>query len=393
MESSEVEPVNTEIDEQSSERKNRKRRRPREFWHRITAGLELQELWTLFKRDTQESYSTYSREVDWQSVNKRKGVGRTVAGGRALFMALFMKLTPARRVFLLLALVFVFLAIVKADSGGFPSGPWNLLSAGALLLLIALELSDRVAMKRDLEIARDIQNWLVPDDPPAVPGLDIAFTTRPANTVAGDYYDAFLRESNDDSSGSSRMFLVVADVAGKSVPAAMLMATFQASLRTLAASPISLREITDGLNRYACAHSLNGRRFTTAFLAELDLADNSLTYVTAGHNAPVLRRAAGEVERLDIGGVPLGVQEDWPYEFATTRLAQDDLLVIFSDGVSEAVNEQNVEYGEPRLVELLRMAPREDASKSLERILRDVDSFVGDTRQQDDITCLILRKL
>jgi serine phosphatase RsbU (regulator of sigma subunit) len=341
----------------------RVRNRADDFWQRTTAGLELQELWTRFKEETREGYRVSSREVDWQSIEGKRKTRRVVAVTRSI----------------------IEIAMISETI-------WTLLAASSLLLLIALELADRVSMKRDLEIARDIQGWLVPAAPPLIANLDIAFTTRPANTVAGDYYDAFLREIDTKDADSGQLFLVVADVAGKSVPAAMLMATFQASLRTLAASPISLAELTRRLNHYACAHSLNGRRFTTAFMAELDLTDNSLTYVTAGHNAPVLRRSSGVIERLEAGGVPLGVEEDWAYDLGSTTLGPDDLLVAFSDGVSEAVNEKNEEYGESRLVELVRTAPGESAASSLDRVIRSVDGFVGDTRQLDDITCLVLRR-
>jgi phosphoserine phosphatase RsbU/P len=124
----------------------------------------------------------------------------------------------------------------------------------------------------------------MPSKAPDVPGFDIAFTTRPANTVAGDYYDAFFRPNE-------RLLIVVADVAGKSVPAALLTATLQASLRTLAALPGSLVELVGQVNRYSCEQSLNGLRFTTAFVAELEPATGCLTYVNAGHNWPILRRA------------------------------------------------------------------------------------------------------
>ena len=363
-----------------------------EFWKRTTDGLELQEIWAQFKEETREGYKVSSREIDWNSIKQEKEPKRTFAIAGAVTQALYMKLTPARRVLLLVSLVFVFMAVIGIRIGVIPDATWTILAAITLVMLLALELAERVSMKRDLEIARDIQSWLVPKEPPPIPGCDIAFITRPANTVAGDYYDAFLKEGGTTSTASSRLFLVVADVAGKSVPAAMLMATFQASLRTLAASSITLGELTESLNRYACAHSLNGRRFTTAFMAELDLEDSSLTYVAAGHNAPILRRATGSIERLEAGGIPLGVQENWPYEIGETSLSPDDLLFIFSDGVSEAVNENNAEYGEFRLEELLSLAPKEDAAASLNRVLKSLDKFVGKKRQYDDITCLVLRK-
>jgi sigma-B regulation protein RsbU (phosphoserine phosphatase) len=370
--------------------KNVGRKKPADHWRQITDGLKLQELWGRFKEETREGYRVSSREVDWQSMDGKKKPDRVAAATRGIVVALFMKLTPARRVFLLLSLIFVLISLTGGRTAGLSENAWTLLAVLSLLLLLALELADRVAMKRDLQIARDIQSWLVPGVAPSIEGMDIAFTTRPANTVAGDYYDAFLREG--DGITGNRLFVVVADVAGKSVPAAMLMATFQASLRTLASQPISLAELTRRLNHYTCAHSLHGKRFTTAFMAEIDPSNSTMIYVTAGHNAPVLRRPNGDMERLEAGGVPLGVQDDWVYELGTTTLGPDDLLVIFSDGVSEAVNQHNEEYGEGRLVELLRVTPKESASASLDRVIRDVDAFVGETRQLDDITCLVLRK-
>jgi sigma-B regulation protein RsbU (phosphoserine phosphatase) len=224
-----------------------------------------------------------------------------------------------------------------------------------------------------------------------VPGVDIAFATRPANTVGGDYYDAFLRGPQPTDPAATRLLLVVADVAGKSVPAALLMATFQASLRSLALTPGSLPELVAGLNRYACAHSLGGRRFTTAFLAELDPATRALTYIGAGHNAPILRRASGRLERLEAGSLPLGIDAQVHYECGTATLGAGDLLVIFTDGLIEAVNAKDEDYGEARLLEALRLASEASAGQTLKSLLAAVDAFVGATRQHDDITCLILR--
>ena len=168
---------------------------------------------------------------------------------------------------LLIALVLVFLPRIRVGEPDQNSATVDtqFLGGVVLLVLLALELSDRVTMKRDLEIAREIQSWLMPSEAPKVPGVDIAFASRPANTVAGDYYDAFFRPNE-------RLLLVVADVAGKSIPAALLTATLQASLRTLAALPGTLPELVERVNRYSCEQSLQGRRFTTAFLAELEPA-------------------------------------------------------------------------------------------------------------------------
>jgi len=258
-----------------------------------------------------------------------------------------------------------------------------------LFVLLMLEVSDRVVMKRDLEIARDIQSWLLPATPPLVPGLAIAFATRPANTVAGDYYDVFTRPGT--TSGETRFLMAVADVAGKSIPAALLMATFQASLKTLSAIPCSLAELVTGMNRYACSNSQGGLRFTTAFLAEYDPPSRALTYINAGHNTPILRRSAGAVERLTVGGLPLGIQAEAGYESGNLVLQEGDWLVIFTDGLVEALNQREEEYGEPRLLEVLNAGAASTPDGMLRRMMSDVDGFVGATPQHDDITCLLVK--
>jgi len=358
------------------------------FWQRVSEGQRIQELWSEFRAEAQASYKFYSKDVDWEAIGAERGLKRTLKIAGALFWAMLMKLSPARRIFLLISCVFIVLAILG------PGGLYIVLAIASLLFLLALELGDRVTMKRDLEIAREIQHWLVPEKPPEFPGLDIAFRTRPANTVAGDYYDAFLRSNDTGSPACRRLLLVVADVAGKSVPAALLMATFQASLQTLAAAPTTLLDLVLALNQYACAHSLGGARFTTAFLAELDLDTRALTYVSAGHNPPILRRASGQVERLEAGGLPLGIRAAASYESGGSMLAPGDLLAIFTDGVVEAENAADDEYGEARLLALLGSpdsVPAESAAATLTRLMASVDAFVGATRQHDDITCLVLR--
>jgi sigma-B regulation protein RsbU (phosphoserine phosphatase) len=257
-----------------------------------------------------------------------------------------------------------------------------------LFLLLMLEIADRVVMKRDLQIAREIQTWLLPGAPPQIPGLAIAYSTRPANTVAGDYYDVFPRPGKTPE--ENRVIFAVADVAGKSIPAAMLMATFQASLKTLSTTPASLPELAAGMNKYACSNSQGGLRFTTAFLAEYDPARRLFTYINAGHNQPILRRNGGLIERLDVGGLPLGIQADAKYESASVALAPGDWLVVFTDGLVEAVNASDEEYGEAKLLVLLENAGSTSPQELLNRLMAGLDLFVGNTPQHDDVTCMLL---
>ena len=169
------------------------------------------------------------------------------------------------------------------------------------------------------------------------------------------------------------------------------MATFQASLKTLSATHSSVVGLTTGMNRYACRHSLAGARFTTAFLAEYDPDTRSLTYVNAGHNAPILRRAAGPLEHLNVGGVPLGILPECVYESATTNLYPGDTLLIFTDGVVEAENEHADEYGEERLINVLNANIGLGADDLLQAVMRDVQAFTGVVPQHDDITCMVVK--
>jgi serine phosphatase RsbU (regulator of sigma subunit) len=377
-------------------RRPTRRQRLRSFWESVTDGFRLNELWGQFKSEAQAGYSLYSRDVDWEAIKQHKSRFRRIRlSAWALFKAMLMKLSPARRVLLLVAVILLLFNPDIHTRGGDVDLGFGWLGTLILFVLLALELGDRVTMKRDLEIAREIQQWLVPNEPPQVLGFDIAFATRPQNTVAGDYYDAFLRPVLDRSARKPSLLIVVADVAGKSVPAALLMATFQSGLRTLASTPASLDEIVIGLDRYTRAHSLEGRRFTTAFLAEIDPETRATRYVNAGHNAPILRRATGQIERLSSGGPPFGLplftDSEISYASATVQLQAGDLLFIFTDGVAEAINEKGEEFGESRIMATILTMPSGTASGILNRVMADVNTFAGYARQHDDITALALR--
>jgi phosphoserine phosphatase RsbU/P len=363
---------------------------PQRFWQRVTEGAATQQLWAQVRADAQATFKFYTAEADLTRREKESRLHRFFRVARVILWAMAMKLSPGRRVLFLISLVLLFLPVINiADEDfQFSTEGFRFFGGVGFLLLLALELADRVTMKRDLEIAREIQGWLMPAEPPQVPGVDIAFATRPANTVAGDYYDAFFRPVAPGE--QPRLLVVVADVAGKSIPAALVMATLQASLRTLAALPGSLLDLVARFNDYACAQNQGGRRFTTAFLAELEPGTGRLEWVNAGHNWPVLRRGSGAVERLETGGLPLGISKVVRYESGTTTLARGDLLVIFTDGLVEAENAREEEFDESRMLRTLAGTPG-PAKEVLTNLMSSVDAFVGATRQHDDITCMVLR--
>src|SRR6266446_5168091 len=365
------------------------------FWQRVTEGLELTQLWSQFETDARTGYRLYSRDVAAKTPEGLTRRGQRLHVVKEFFWAVLEKLSPARRVLLLAALIMLL----------FPSSGFSYHDAGhdlhvveldlhfwgglLMFLLLMLEIADRVVMKRDLQIAREIQTWLLPGAPPQIPGISIAYVTRPANTVAGDYYDVFPRpgKTNEDN----RVIFAVADVAGKSIPAAMLMATFQASLKTLSTAQVALPELVADMNKYACSNSQGGLRFTTAFLAEYDASRRIFHYINAGHNNPILRRATGLIERLDVGGLPLGIQAEAKYESASVALAPGDWLIIFTDGLVEAVNASDEEYGEAQLLVLLEDAGSTSPQELLNRLMAGLDLFVGNTPQHDDVTCMLLK--
>ncbi len=355
--------------------------RLRHFWQRVSEGRQIDDLWSQFAADARSSYGFYGRDVDWEEIHKLARWRRPLHIAKELFWALLMKMSPARRVLLLIAFVMLALSVINQQMN------FTGIAVMLFVLLLSLELADKVTMKRDLEIAREIQTWLVPSQPPEVASANIAFATRPQNSVAGDYYDAFYPNPED----REKLMVVIADVAGKSVPAALLMATLQASLRTIAGENAPLADLVARLNRYACAHSLNGLRFTTAVLSEYNPVSRRLTYVNAGHNAPILRHANGAVETLEVGGLPLGIRLDRDYETASMELKPGDALIFFTDGVVEAFNESGEEFGNERWLSAIRNLPDWDAQQSLQFLMTRVDEFVGTTRQSDDITCMIFR--
>jgi serine phosphatase RsbU (regulator of sigma subunit) len=365
------------------------------FWRRVTDGLEVSQLWSQFESEARTSYRLYSRDVEAKTPDGLTHGGRNLHIVKEFFWAVFEKLSPARRVLLLLALILLVVPHAAIEYTGhagnveaveFDNHFW---AALLLLLLLMLEIADRVVMKRDLQIAREIQTWLLPGNPPQIPGLAIAYATRPANTVAGDYYDVFPRpgRTNEDN----RVVLAVADVAGKSIPAAMLMATFQASLKTLSTAQVALPELASNMNRYACSNSQGGLRFTTAFLAEYDPIRRTLDYINAGHNNPILRRASGQIERLDVGGLPFGILPDTKYDSASITLAPEDWLIIFTDGLVEAENARQEDYGEARLLTAIEAGKSVEPAEMLKRLMAEVDLFVGNTPQHDDVTCMLLK--
>jgi phosphoserine phosphatase RsbU/P len=249
---------------------------------------------------------------------------------------------------------------------------------------IASEMAQRETLARELEIAREVQERLFPQVLPDVPALEYAGHCRPARAVGGDYYD-FLALS------SGRLGLVIGDVSGKGVPAALLMASLQASVRGQAEGVASVAVLMASVNRLVCDASAENR-YATFFYAQFDPATRRLVYSNGGHNPPIVLRRS-EVLRLESGGPPVGLFPFSHYAQEEIALEPGDLLVLFTDGVSEAENPAEDEWGEDALVLAARGCDGLPPVEAIARIMQAADRFAAGAPQHDDMTLVVARVL
>ena len=239
-------------------------------------------------------------------------------------------------------------------------------------------------MQEELNLAREIQGNLLPKETPLLPGYDIAGRSVPAKEVGGDYYD-FLEIDK------KRLAFCLGDVSGKGLPAALLMANLQAAVRSQAMAGTSLTSCLERANSLLF-HNTSAEKFATLFFGCLDTEDHVLHYCNAGHNYPLLFRKDAETLRLSVGGLALGCLESFPFEEAKVELAPGDRLLVFSDGISEAVNHEGKEFGEARLGELAAANRDASAAELIAKILQSVGRHAGDRPQHDDMTLVVVKR-
>ena len=235
--------------------------------------------------------------------------------------------------------------------------------------------------EREIAEAKAIQERLLPREIPKIAGYEIATSWQSAEAVGGDYFDVL-------SLGGDTLGLCIADVAGKGIPAALLMSNLQAAVRGLSSPSLAPDVLCHSLNSLVCRNT-HTDRFITLFYAQLDVATRRLRYVNAGHNAPMVMHADGSHERLQAGGGVLGVFEEQSYAMANVQLAPRDRVVLFTDGVTEASNSQGEEFGDQRLLLLLAENRALSAAALRERIAAAISEFSGG-RLTDDATLLVL---
>jgi sigma-B regulation protein RsbU (phosphoserine phosphatase) len=239
-------------------------------------------------------------------------------------------------------------------------------------------------IREDMRLAEMIQEGLLPKGAPEIAGYDVAGASMAAGHVGGDYFDFIPLRDN-------RWAFALGDVSGKGVPAALLMANLQATLRSQVLQDTSCHQCVTNCNKLLYLSTTHDR-FATLFYGRLDVRSNVLTYCNAGHERPYHITSAGEVHRLTAGGLAVGILEEFSYEDDIIILQPGDLLVIFSDGVTDMINARDEAFGEGRLEAILN-AHRDLAAQDLvDRIIADVQAHAGDEPAFDDVTVMVIKK-
>ncbi|MFO7691614.1 MAG: PP2C family protein-serine/threonine phosphatase [Vicinamibacterales bacterium] len=380
--------------------------RVREFYNVYTRGVSAEAFQRLFTRDTRDAYRYFSNAVDREALAALPWWRRPAVFARGIFLALTMKMSPARRVLFAVALGAAIIGVVMLLEGfhavwipidplvlrfplpapEWPAGTaWLLLSIFGLAFLIVLEVFERLSLKNDLEIARDIQQAMLPRGLYSAGGLDAFGITRAANTVGGDFYDILPRPDG-------RVVIALGDVAGKGSPAALLMAILLAMLRTLLDEGLDAEPLINRLNVQISRHAPSSRFITLQFV-NLDPRTGEFVAVNAGHLPALIQRRNGDVDRLSEGGIALGMFDDARYTAQRGRLEPGDLLVLYSDGITEAESPSSTPFDEEGLTALMRAhAANPDLVGIGEAVIKAVERHAQDVRFADDLTVLLARR-
>jgi phosphoserine phosphatase RsbU/P len=300
--------------------------------------------------------------------------------------SLFLKLTPARRVLLVLSFVLMWQSVdfgSRANAAPQISIRFPFFGVLTLLLILILELKDKLLAREELEAGRSVQRALMPEASPAIPGWDVWLFTRSANDVGGDLVDYV-------PLGGRRHGLVLGDVAGKGLPAALLMAKLQSTLRALAGGELPLAALGEQMNRILYRDGL-ANRFATLVYLDIGEPSGAVRLLNAGHPPPLVLRGA-TLDELPNGGTALGMMPEATFFEQGLELAEGDVLMVYSDGLTEAMNEEEEFFGDERLRARLPPLAGLAAEAIGSGLVAAVDEFVGDARRHDDLSLVVLRR-
>ena len=380
--------------------------RTRSFLDEYTRDLTTADVQRLFTRDTAEAYRFFTRHADQKVLAAQPWYRRWPKTLQLIFVSFTMRLSPARRALYGVSVIAAALGALElfrgfdstnlllwpfsiylplpawADGGG-----WLILAFIGINLLILMEVADRLSLKGDLEVARDIQLAMLPAGVREVGDATICGVTRPANTVGGDFFDVI-------PLADGRIVIALGDVAGKGSPAALLMALLLAMLRTLVDEGLDAARLVHRLNVQVAKHS-PASRFITLFYGLYEPASGDLQYVNAGHLPPVIRRADGRIERItgETGsGLALGMFDQATYETNRVTIKPGDLLVLYTDGITEAENPLGEAFDDAGLERVVGRTWMSDPQQIGRALLEEVERFAADARLADDLTALVLKR-
>lgn len=354
----------------------------------VVGDLNLEDIKLTIRRDFKEVKEFFLEE---ERIRRLEGMGkfkRTIFLALWLFKELFLRLTLVRRLLLILAMVLLFVNVsATIGIGGRASIQVNsiikIMGGLVLLFILMMELKDKLLARDELVAGRSVQLALMPETSPDIPGWDVWLYSRPANDVGGDLIDYIQVDS-------SRFGLALGDVAGKGLPAALFMAKLQATLRALVTESDSLAKLGTRLNEIFHRDGIS-RSFASLVYLELQPDSGRILLLNAGHPPPLVLKK-GRVQSTDKGDMALGILPHARYASRHIDLQKGDILVVYSDGVTEAQDEADEFFGTDRFFQLLPGQKSVSARELGAKILAAVDSFIGEARFHDDLSLMILKR-
>ena len=351
----------------------------------VLSDIRQGELRRTLRRDLQDLSEFYLEDEARARLKRMPRLHRFFFWTGWLLKQLILKLPPIRRLLLVSALLLFVIGgmsfhqgNVRIDLGGNP------VSFVILLVVLMLELKDKLLARREIEVGRAVQQALLPDTNPTLAGWDIWMFTRPANDVGGDLVDYL-------SLRGERLGVALGDVAGKGLGAALLMARLQATLRAFAPDSESLAVLGARMNAILGRENPK-QQFATLVYFELEPGSGEVRLLNAGHPLPILLRAA-EVQQLPPVALPLGLMTGSAYSEQRFTIAPGDMLIVYSDGLTEAETRAHDLFGEERLLQLLPQLRGLEAEAAGTRLLAEVQRFVADQPQSDDLSLILARRI
>ena len=358
-------------------------KRYRDLFELYTSGLNRTEVERLLQKDTLEALSYYKDKTALKDrPAEAKSFKSIVQAFRAIFTSFLMQMSPARRLFYILSFCVFVLGIIVTNK------LWILSAFIVLNFLLALELADKLTTRDELEIAREIQISLQPEEIPETNWLSIGFYSKPAKIVGGDFFDFVKRNEN-------QMFSIVGDVAGKGIPAALYAAHLQSMFESISEQSDSPSDILSNLNLLISKRLREGD-FITAVIAFFESTDQSITIARAGHNWPLFYSASTKtIQPLKTSGVCLGIDMNMGFssgpEEKKLPVKKGDVLLLYSDGITEAMNERQHLFDQSRLEAALLESVHLPAQEIIQQIDNRLTDFIQSEEPHDDVTIVAIK--